>query len=58
MPSEWEEISLDKALEINPSVKMERGKVYSFVDMQSVEAGYKFVEPQQKREFKRTKTIV
>ncbi|MAS87169.1 MAG: restriction endonuclease subunit S [Micavibrio sp.] len=52
MPSEWEEISLDKALEINPSVKMERGKVYSFVDMQSVEAGYKFVEPQQKREFK------
>lgn len=52
MRSDWQEIPLSEALMINPSVKMERGKIYPYVDMQSIEAGRKYVEPQQEREFK------
>lgn len=52
MSSKWKEISLDQALDINPSVKMQKGDAYPFVDMQTIEAGNKFVSPMQTREFK------
>lgn len=52
MSSKWKEVSLDQALDINPSVKMQKGGAYPFVDMQTIEAGNKFVSPMQTREFK------
>ncbi|MFQ5443083.1 MAG: restriction endonuclease subunit S [Nitrospinales bacterium] len=52
MSSDWKEITLDKALDINPVVKLSRGEIYPFVDMQAVEIGQKFVMPKQNREFK------
>ncbi len=52
MSSDWQEISLIKALDVNPAVKMQKGDVYPFVDMQSIEAGNKYVMAHQEREFK------
>ena len=52
MHSDWQEKTLNQALDINPAVKMKKGEVYPFVDMQTIEAGNKFVEHAQEREFK------
>ena len=52
MSSDWQEISLIKALDVNPAVKMQKGDVYPFVDMQSIETGNKYVVVSQEREFK------
>jgi len=48
MSSDRQQISLD----INPAVKRQKGDVYPFVDMQSVEAGNKYIIASQEKEFR------
>ena len=54
MSSNWQKMTLDKALDIYPSVKMRRGCIYPFVDMHSIVPGNKFVASSQQREFRST----
>lgn len=45
-------MAFDKAVQVNPSVPLERGVVYPFVDMQAVDPGSRSVGPSEMREFK------
>ena len=37
LPSGWRKVKLGEFLEINPSVKLERGKEYPYIDMSDVQ---------------------
>ncbi len=51
MNEKWQPLPLDKAVQINPPVRLKKGKVYPFVSMQSVKPGQQWTEPQEYREF-------
>ena len=51
MEDGWAEIPFSEAVEINPSVPLDRGVVYTFVDMASVNAETRSVKSVQEREF-------
>ncbi|MEW6263879.1 MAG: restriction endonuclease subunit S [Thermodesulfobacteriota bacterium] len=48
----WTTMPLDQAVLVNPSVRLERGEVYPFVDMQAVDPISRSVGPSELREFK------
>lgn len=48
----WSTMPFDQAVQVNPSVRLERGSVYPFVDMQAVDSGSRIVGPSELREFK------
>ena len=48
----WTRMRFDEAVLVNPSVRLERGKVYPFVDMQVVDSVSRSVGPSELREFK------
>jgi len=48
----WTTMPFDEAVQINPSVPLERGEVYPFVDMQAVDPASRSVGPSEMREFK------
>lgn len=53
MPDEgWTTMPFDQAVLVNPSVRLERGAVYPFVDMQAVDPGSRSVGPSEQRPFK------
>lgn len=52
MPDGWTKIPYDRAVVVNPSVPLERGMVYPFVDMQAVDPNSRNVGPSELREFK------
>ena len=49
--SAWRSLPFGEAVEINPSVPLERGKAYPFVDMQAVNPSSRAVGPSEYREF-------
>ena len=51
MEDGWAEIPFSEAVEINPSVPLDRGVVYPFVDMASVNADTRSAKSVQEREF-------
>lgn len=53
MPDDgWTTLPFDQAVLVNPSVRLERGEVYPFVDMQAVAPGSRSVAPSEERTFK------
>ena len=48
----WQELPFSEAVSINPTVRLERGNVYPFVDMASVDAGSRNSYSAEEREFK------
>ncbi len=53
MPDEgWTTMPFDQAVLVNPSVRLERGEVYPFVDMKAVDPGTRSVGPSEERSFK------
>lgn len=48
----WRTMPFDQAVQVNPTVRLERGSVYPFVDMQAVDPGSRCVGPSELREFK------
>jgi len=48
----WSTMPFDKAVQVNPTVRLERGSVYPFVDMQAVDPGSRSVGLSELREFK------
>jgi len=48
----WVTLPFDQAVLVNPPVRLERGEVYPFVDMQAVDPGSRSVGPSELREFK------
>jgi type I restriction enzyme S subunit len=48
----WKETTLDKAVYINPSVSLKRGKEYFFVDMKAIEPVNRCVSESEVREYK------
>lgn len=48
---DWQETTLDQAVQINPSVKIQSGTNSPFVDMKQVEAGHKFVRAAEWRTY-------
>ncbi|HON93912.1 MAG TPA: restriction endonuclease subunit S [Sedimentisphaerales bacterium] len=48
----WSTMPFDQAVQVNPTVCLERGSVYPFVDMQAVDPGSRSVGPSELREFK------
>lgn len=52
MPGDgWTTMPFDQAVQVNPSVRLQRGSVYPFVDMQAVDPGSRRVGPSEMREF-------
>jgi len=51
MNKNWQLVPLDKAVQINPSVRLKKGKIYPFVSMQSVKPGQQWTDAQEWREF-------
>ena len=49
---EWRELSFSEAVLINPTVRLERGMAYPFVDMAAVSADSRSVYATEEREFK------
>ena len=47
----WATMPFDQAVEVNPSVPLQRGTVYPFVDMQAVDPGSRSVGFSEMREF-------
>ncbi len=47
----WTTMPFDEAVLVNPSVRLERGEVYPFVDMQAVDPGSRSVGPSELRAF-------
>jgi type I restriction enzyme S subunit len=47
--SEWKEYKFSDFVEINPSVKIPKGEMISFVEMKDLEDGKRFCEPSQER---------
>lgn len=53
MPNDgWTTMPFDQAVQVNPSVRLQRGSVYPFVDMQAVDPGSRSIGPSEMREFK------
>jgi type I restriction enzyme S subunit len=48
----WITMPFDQAVQLNPSVELQRGLVYPFVDMRAVNPGSRSVGPSEMREFK------
>lgn len=51
MGNKWRTLSLDQALDINPKVRLERGTVYPFVDMQAIDVSARDVHQSEIRMF-------
>lgn len=51
MVADWKELSLADAVLINPDVRINRGEVYPFIDMQAIVPNRKYVIPSQERKF-------
>lgn len=51
MASDWRELSFPEAVEINPRVKLKKGKIYPFVDMKAVSPEWRSVTESEKRVF-------
>ena len=49
--TEWQDLPFSEAVLVNPSVHLNRGTVYPFVDMNTVQAGYWNVRPLEQRKF-------
>lgn len=49
MSNEWTKIRFSDAVLINPSISLKQGKVYPYVDMQSIDINRKMVRPNQER---------
>ncbi len=47
----WANMPFHEAVQVNPSVPLERGRVYPFVDMQTVDPNLRSVGPSESREF-------
>ena len=47
----WTTLPFDQAVLVNPSVRLERGEIYPFVDMQAVDPGSRSVGPSEDRPF-------
>ena len=48
----WRTLPFDHVVLVNPSVRMERGKIYPFVDMQAIDPGSRIVGHSEERPFK------
>lgn len=48
----WSTMPFDQTVQVNPTVRLERGSVYPFVDMQAIDSGSRSVGPSELREFK------
>ena len=51
-PGEWREISLSEAVLVNPTVRLDRGTTYPFVDMAAVNADSRSAFPSEQRKFR------
>ena len=51
-PNDWQEMVFSEALQINPTVRLDRGSIYPYVDMASVNADLKNAGLLEEREFK------
>ena len=51
-PSGWQEMPFSEALQINPTVRLDRGSNYPYVDMASVDADLRNADSVEEREFK------
>ena len=49
--SEWRDMPFSEAVQINPRVRLERGKTYPYVDMASVNANYRSVSAPTRRKY-------
>jgi type I restriction enzyme S subunit len=47
----WDTLPLDEAVQVNPSVPLQRGEAYPFVDMQAVDPASRSVGPSEMRAF-------
>ena len=52
MGSKWNYLPFTEAVEVNPSVPLQRGKIYPFVDMKAVESSSRGASESEFREFK------
>lgn len=52
MGAEWRHLSFSQAVDINPRIRLQRGESYPFVDMASVSALNRSVQPKEIREYK------
>jgi len=52
MGGEWKNMPFDNAVEVNPAVRLTRGVVCPYVDMQAIDPSSRSVEPCEMREFK------
>ena len=52
VPGQWRELPFSKAVQINPTIRLDRGSVYPFVDMAAVSADSRSAESAGEREFK------
>ena len=52
MNGQWPEVPFSEAVLINPTVRLERGTVYPFVDMAAVHADWRSANSVEEREFK------
>ena len=48
----WREMPFSKAVEVNPSVHLDRGETYPFIDMAAVNPGSRSAHPSDQREFR------
>ena len=51
-PNSWREMPFSEALQINPSIRLDRGSIYPYVDMASVSADSRNAGSMEEREFK------
>ena len=51
-PNGWQEMSFSEALQINPTVRLDRGSIYPYVDMASVNADSRNAGSVEEREFR------
>ena len=52
LPSEWREIPFSEAVLVNPTVRLDRGVTYPFVDMAGVNADSRSAFPSEQRKFR------
>ena len=51
-PGEWREIAFSEAVLVNPTVRLDRGTTYPFVDMAAVNADSRSAFPSEQRKFR------
>lgn len=49
MPQNWKTYQLDEFADINPSIKLNKGEVYPFIEMKDLSSDNKYVSPSQHR---------